>query len=179
MVSLNIKWTKNFITIQISLKRTISEKMSIVNVTGSVKERTCNIPNPGSVAPFIMEWPIAIVKTSIHTYHYSNCADCGGINELYISLPHMFNVTRSNWCLSDWYSLYVFGAVTFVRLCLCFPDCQSIKKYWWTMYAPDLLAANMKKWYLTHVTMSLGKTVLSWFYHLLLKCIFVGQIHPL
>ena len=128
VISLTIKWTKNFITITVfkisAGPRTLTGKiwvglasfpsLSYINigkivlrsgkfqilfwrlnntntietynfrkkvnwVIGSVKERACNIPNPGSVAPFIMEWPIAIVKTSVHTYHNSNCADCDGI----------------------------------------------------------------------------------------------------
>ena len=72
----------------------------------------------------------------------------------------MFNVTRSNWCLSSWYSLYVLTLwnlyiyVLFSRL--------SINKWsWWIMYDPDLLAANIKYKRIIS-TMSVGHNVLSW-----------------
>ena len=116
VVSLNIKWTKNFIVIQISLKRTISEKGKLWMSLGPSKNG--HVTYPIQEVWHLLSWNEKLLLSKppsilimYHTYHS----------------PHMFNVPRSNWCLSDWYSLYVFGAVTFERLCLCFPDCQSIK----------------------------------------------------
>ena len=79
------------------------------------------LSKPPSILIMIQIVQIVVAYRRHHTYHS----------------PHMFKVTWSNWCLSDWYLLYIFGAVTFLRLCLCFPDCQSIKK---------ILMNNVRPW---------------------------------